>query len=63
VTFATESGNQDLVVFFNVVQATVTRNESGDFLAVLDQLDTDALANSRVWLLSFDTTGIKRERL
>lgn len=57
MTLATETSDQDFVVFFNVVQATVTGYECGDFLSVLDQLNTNALADGRVRLLSFDTTG------
>ena len=56
VAFTTESGNQNFVVFFNESQATVVRDESGDLLAVLDELDTNALANGRVRLLSLNTT-------
>lgn len=57
MTFTTETGNQDFVVFFNVVQATIPRYESGDLLAVLDKLDSHALTNGRVRLFGFNTTG------
>lgn len=56
VTGTTETSNEDFIVFINVVQATITRDESGDLLTVLDELDTNALTNSRVGLLSFNTT-------
>jgi hypothetical protein len=56
VAFTTESGNQNFIVFFNESQATVVGDESGDLFAVLDELDTNALANGRVRLLSLNTT-------
>ena len=51
VTGTTETGNQHLVVLIHVVQATITRHEGSDLLAVLDQLHTDALTNGRFGLL------------
>jgi hypothetical protein len=57
VTFTTETGNQNLVVFFDVVQATIIGDECGDFLSVLDELNTNALADSGVGLFGFDTAG------
>ena len=56
VTRTTETSNKDFIVFIDVVQATIARDESGDLLTVLNELDTDALTNSRVRLLSFNTT-------
>ena len=41
---------------FDVVEATVTRNEGSDLLAVLDELDTNALADGRVGLFGLNTT-------
>ena len=55
VTGTTETGNQHLVVLIHVVQATVTRHEGSDLLAVLDELHTNALTNSRVGLLGLHT--------
>jgi hypothetical protein len=57
MTLTTETGDQNFIVLFNVVQATITGNECGDFLSVLDELDTDAFTDGRVRLLSFDSTG------
>ena len=56
MTGTTETSNEDFIVFINVVQTTIARNEGGDLLTVLDKLNTDALTNSRVRLLSFNTT-------
>ena len=55
MTGTTETGNQHLVVLIHVVQATITRHEGSDLLAVLDELHTDALTNSRVGLLGLHT--------
>jgi len=56
MTLTTESGDQDLVVFFDESQATVVGDESGDLLAVFDELNPDTLPDGRVRLLSFYTT-------
>jgi hypothetical protein len=57
VTFTTETGNQDLVVLLDIIQATIIWYECGDFLSVLDELDTNALADSGIGLFGFDTAG------
>ena len=56
VTGTTESSNQDFIILIHKVQTTITRNESSDFLSVLDQLNTDALTNGRVRLFSLYST-------
>ena len=55
MAFTTETGNQDDVILLDKVETTVLRDEGGDFLAVLGQLDTDTFTDSRVRLLSFNT--------
>jgi len=40
-----------------------TRTESGDLLSVLDELDTDTLANGGVWLLGLNTDLLKNNAL
>ena len=42
-------------IYFDEVETTVPRNESRDFLSVLDQLNSNAFTNGRVRLFSFDT--------
>jgi hypothetical protein len=52
---ATETGNEDLVVLVTEAHATVTRHEAGDSLIVFFELHTDALTDTGVGLLGFDT--------
>jgi len=54
VTGSTETGNEDLVVLIDEGHATITGNVSGNSLVVLLELDSHALSDGRVGLLSFD---------
>jgi len=69
VTGTTETSDEDLIVFFDVVEATIVGDEGDDLLAVLDELDTDALTDGGVGLLGLntellkdDTLGVRRAR-
>ena len=44
-------------IYLNVIETTVTGYECGDFLAVLDELDTHTLTDGRVRLLSLYSSG------
>jgi len=55
VSLSSESGDKNLVVLVDVVQATVMGNEGGDLLSVLDELHSGALTNSGVGLLGLDS--------
>ena len=61
VTTTTESSNENFIVLFHKVQATIIGDEGSNLLSVLNELHTGALTNSRVRLLSLNTTA-QRER-
>ena len=61
VALTTETGDEDLVVLLHEVEATVPGDEGRDLLAVLDELDTDALADGGVGLLGLNTNLELRE--
>ena len=46
---------KNLVVFFDVVKTTVIGDEGGDFLSVLNELDSDALSDGRVRLFGLNS--------
>jgi hypothetical protein len=55
LALATETSDEDLVILINEGQTTILGHEAGNTLVVLLELNTDALTDSRVGLLGFDT--------
>jgi len=63
VTLTTETGNKHLVVLVDEVEATIIGHESGDLLAVLDELHADALPDGGVRLLGLNADLLKDDAL
>lgn len=60
---STETGDEDLVVLVGEVQTSVVGDESGDLLAVLDELNSNTLSDSRVGLLGLNTDFLQNDTL
>ena len=63
MSLTSETGNQHFVVLVDKVQETVSGDEGGNLLSVLDELDADALANGRVGLLGLDSHALHHDSL
>ena len=63
VAGTTKTGDENLVVFIDEVEATVIGDESSNLLTVLDELYTYALAYSGVGLLGLDTNLLENNPL
>jgi len=61
VSRSTESGDQDFVVFLDVIQTTVLWYERGDLFAVLDELYPDALSDGRIGLFGLNADLLKHD--
>jgi hypothetical protein len=57
VPTTTESSNENLIVLFDKVQATIIRDEGSNLLSVFNELHTGALTNSRVRLFGLNSTA------
>merc|ERR1719493_21221 len=63
VTLSSEPGYQHFIVFFDVVERSVSRYEGGDFLAVFNQLDTNTLSDGRVRLFGLNANLFQNNSL
>ena len=63
MTLTTEASDENFIVFIGKVQATIARDEGGNLLSVLDELNADALTDSRVRLLRFDANLLENDTL
>jgi hypothetical protein len=63
VTLTTEASDENFIVFVGEVQATIARDEGGNLLTVLDELNADALTDGRVRLLGFNANLLENDTL
>ena len=62
-TLLTETGNEDLVVFGQVVQTTVPRDKGSDLLTVLVEENSHTLSDGGVGLFGFHTDLLHHDTL
>ena len=69
VPLSSKTSNQYFIVLLNEVETAIVGHECSDLLPILDQLNTNALPDGRVGLLSLNTSvragggrGRERER-
>ena len=63
VSLSAETCNQNFVVLLDEVEAAIVGHKGSDLLAVLNQLDTDALPDGRIRLLSLYTTTYRKDSI
>jgi len=63
MSLSTEPSDQNLVILFDKVEATVPRNESRNLFSVLHELDSDAFSDCGVWLFRLNTDFLKHNSL
>ena len=56
VALSSKTSNQYFIIFFNEVETAIVGNKRSDLLPILDQLNTNALSDGRVRLLSLNTS-------
>ena len=56
MALSSKTSNQYFIIFFNEVETAIIGNERSDLLPILDQLNTNALPDGRVGLLSFNSS-------
>ena len=63
VALSTEPRHQNLVILLHKVETAVVGDKGGDLLAVFDQLNSDALADSGVRLLGLNANLLQHDTL